>query len=69
MTLKEYIESLGPTPAEGAAEFVRRHGISERSTAHYRWGTRKPSPDVARKLVAESPLTWEDIYPPKADTP
>lgn len=63
MTLKEYIESLGSDGPSAMAEFAKRHKISLRSTAHYRWGTRQPRPEIARRLVAESPLTWDDIYP------
>lgn len=57
MTLKEYIESLG------MEAFAERYGLTIRATAHYRWGTRKPKPDVARRIVEDSPLTWDDIYP------
>ena len=57
MTLKEYIRSCG-----GPKKFAEKHGLGERAAVAYAYGERVPQRKVAAKLVAESDLTFDDIY-------
>lgn len=56
MTLADYIQSIG------LAEFCRRFDIKERTGYSYMLRERLPRREVARKILANSPLTWDDIY-------
>lgn len=60
MDLKTYIKQLG-----GPLAFTKKHGwITYRSAIAYSCGARRPQPETARRLIAESPVTWEGIYGP-----
>jgi hypothetical protein len=56
MDLPEYIQKVGD------AEFARRFGIKERTALAYRCRQRRPRPDLAVKIIAETPVTWAGIY-------
>lgn len=58
MDLKSYIKAVG-----GPMKFSQKHKwISYRSAISYSCGARTPRPKVAKRLIAESPVTWEGIY-------
>lgn len=57
MDLKAYIKECG-----GPKKFAKKHGLTERAAAAYAYGERVPQRKVAEQLVAESPLTFDDIY-------
>lgn len=57
MTLKEYIRSCG-----GPKKFAKKHGFTHRAAVAYAYGERVPERKAAAKLVAESDLTYDDIY-------
>lgn len=56
MNLPEYIRQT--TPEAFAAQFK----IKKRIAVSYMYGARKPRPDLAARIVAATPLKWEDIY-------
>lgn len=56
MLLSEYIKQVG------AKAFAERFGVTERAAFSWQYGTRFPRKETARKIVAESPVTWNDIY-------
>lgn len=58
MDLRSFIKALG-----GPKAFSERYPwISYRAAVNYACGTRWPKPEVARRIVAETPVTWEGIY-------
>jgi hypothetical protein len=56
MNLPDYIKKIG------TAEFSRKFGVSVSAAAMYRRRERMPRPDIAQKIVAQSPVTWDAIY-------
>jgi hypothetical protein len=58
MRLSEYIKQIG------VKEFAEKFGITERAALAYQQGTRRPRPEVAQRIVDDSPVTWEGIYSP-----
>jgi hypothetical protein len=58
MNLPDYIRQIG------AKEFAKKFGVSERAAIAYRQRTRLPKPEIAERIVAGSPVTWEGIYAP-----
>ena len=58
MDLRSFIKALG-----GPKAFSKRYPwISYRAAVNYAYGIRWPKPEVARRIVAETPVTWEGIY-------
>ena len=63
MNLSEYIKK------QGAKKFAERFGVTERAAKAWQYRTRKPRTEVAQKIVAETPVTYEGIYgPPSSET-
>ena len=60
MDLKSYLEALGDRRA--SAEL----GVAKRTIRAYRAGVRRPSPEVAARIVAgsEGRVSYADIYEP-----
>lgn len=56
MNLPEYIRSLG------VEEFSRRYSVSERAAVSWLYRQRTPRAAVARRIVKDSPVTWDGIY-------
>jgi hypothetical protein len=56
MNLSDYIKQVGPKA------FAEKFGITERAALSYQYRTRTPRPALARKIVSESPVTWEGIH-------
>jgi hypothetical protein len=56
MELQKYIEKVGD------AAFAKKFGVAERTALAYRCGQRKPRPELAARIVAESPVTWAGIF-------
>lgn len=56
MTLSEYIRKTSP------AVFAKQFEIEERVAVSYMYEARKPKPELAARIVAQTPLKWEDIY-------
>jgi hypothetical protein len=56
MNLSEYIR------AQGAKKFAAKFGVTERAALAWQYQTRKPRPEVAQKIVATTPVTYEGIY-------
>lgn len=56
MNLPDYIRQTTPTA------FAKQFGIEERVAVSYMYGARKPRPELAARIVAATPLKWEDIY-------
>jgi hypothetical protein len=46
----------------GDVKFSELYGVSRRAACAYRLRTRLPRADLAGRLVAETPVTWEGIY-------
>lgn len=65
MLLTDYIRETG------VAEFAARFDITKRAATSYLQLRRLPKAALARRLVAETPVTWEGIYglDPKPDSP
>jgi hypothetical protein len=61
VNFKSFIEREG---MEKVASVV---GLTPRAIKDWRFGYRRPRPDMAITLIAyaKGDLTWEDIYPPK----
>lgn len=55
MNLSDYIRQVG------AKEFAARFGFSERAALAWQYKTRRPRPEAARRIVAETPVTWAGI--------
>lgn len=58
MNLSDFIRSIG------VGEFARRFGVSERAATSWLYGQRLPRAAVAKRIVADSPVTWDGIYAP-----
>ena len=56
MTLSEYIAVMG------ARKFAALIGITLRATHGYQFGDRTPRREVAQRIVALTPVTWEGIF-------
>lgn len=56
MKLSDYIREVTP---EG---FAKRFGGTPRAAIAYMYGARIPRPKLARRIVGQSPVTWEGIY-------
>jgi hypothetical protein len=56
MNLPDYIKQVGDKT------FADRFGVSERAAMSYRLQDRVPRSKLAKKIVAETPVTWEGIY-------
>lgn len=56
MTLPQYIREVGPEV------FAKRFGITVRAALAYMYGQRSPRPELARKIVAKTPVDWEGVY-------
>ena len=66
MTLRDYIKSLGDGNGEqGATRFAEIYNIERRRAVSYLYQQRFPKPGLARRIVADSPVTWEGIYEEK----
>lgn len=63
MNLSDYIAEIGDK------QFAGKFGVSERTAMSYRLRDRKPKPELAERIVAESPVTWEGIYATPAAVP
>ena len=58
MKLPEYIREMG------IEAFAKRYNVTERAARAYQQRQRRPKPDVAQRIVDDSPVTWEGIYAP-----
>lgn len=56
MTLAEYIRKIGPSV------FAHKFGVTERTAFSYIYGTRKPRPALAERIVKETPVSWAGVY-------
>jgi len=56
MELSEYIRE------QGAKQFAKRFGVTERAALAWQYKTRRPRAEVAQKIVANTPVTFEGIY-------
>jgi hypothetical protein len=56
MNLPQYIAKIGD------AEFAAKFGVAVRTAAAYRLGERQPRPELAEKIVAQSPVKWTGVY-------
>lgn len=56
MELSEYIRK------HGAKKFAERFGVTERAALSWQYKTRRPRAEVAQKIVASTPVTFEGIY-------
>lgn len=56
MRLQEYIKKVGPKT------FAEKFGVTERAAISWQYGARRPRAEIAQKIVAGSPVTWEGIY-------
>jgi hypothetical protein len=56
MTLADYIREIGPE------EFARRFNIKPRTACSYMYGDRRPRPDLAERIVNETPVDWHGVY-------
>ena len=56
MTLSQYIREVGvPT-------FAKQFRITVRAAESYMYGTRRPRPELAQKIVAKTPVGWDGVY-------
>lgn len=60
MKLPDYIRRIG------TKEFAEKFGVTERAAIAYQDRTRRPRPEIAKRIVDNSPVTWEGIYSPEA---
>jgi len=58
MNLSDYIRE------QGAKKFAASIGVTERAALAWQYGTRKPRTELAQKIVAKTPVTYEGIYGP-----
>lgn len=56
MNLPDYIKQIG------VKSFAEKFGVTERAALAWQYRTRKPRSQIAEKIVANSPVTWEGIY-------
>ena len=55
MNLSDYIRQIG------AREFADRFGVTERAALAWQYRTRIPRTQLAKRIVAETPVTWAGI--------
>ena len=58
MKLSDYIRQ------HGAKKFAAKFGVTERAALAWQYRTRLPRAEVAQKIVASTPVTYEGIYGP-----
>jgi hypothetical protein len=56
MELSDYIRK------QGAKKFAERFGVTERAALAWQYRTRRPRAEIAQKIVAGTPVTYEGIY-------
>lgn len=56
MTLSDYIREIG------VDKFAKRFGVTERAATAYMYGARRPRPELAKQIVAKTPVDWEGVY-------
>ena len=56
MRLSDYIRELG------VPKFAKKFRVTERAATAYMYGARRPRPEVAERIVRESPVDWAGIY-------
>ena len=56
MKLADYIAKIGDQA------FAEKFGITERAALSYRLRQRRPKPELAARIVQETPVTWKGIY-------
>ena len=62
MNLSDYIRQIG------AKEFSTQFGVTERAARAWQYQTRIPRKEVAKRIVAETPVTWAGISGQEAVT-
>lgn len=60
MKLPDYIKRIG------IQKFAEKFGVTERAALAYQQRARRPRPEVAQRIVDNSPVTWEGIYAPES---
>ncbi len=55
MNLSDYIRQVG------AKEFAAQFGVTKRAALAWQYRTRTPRSKVAKRIVAETPVTWAGI--------
>lgn len=55
MNLSDYIRRVG------TKEFAARFGVTERAALAWQYRTRIPRTEIAKRIVAETPVTWAGI--------
>lgn len=61
MNLSDYIKEFG------AKKFAQQFGVTERAALAWQYRTRIPRPEIAQKIVANTPVTYEGIYGPPSE--
>lgn len=56
MNLSAYIRQIG-VPA-----FAKKFRVSERAALSWQYGARRPRPNIAKRIVDNSPVTWDGIH-------
>ncbi len=56
MKLTDYIAKIGDEA------FAEKFGITRRAALSYRLRERRPKPELAARIVQETPVTWKGIY-------
>ena len=62
MNLSDYIRK------QGAKNFAAKFGVTERAALAWQYRTRMPRAEIAQKIVANTPVTYEGIYGPASST-
>lgn len=55
MNLSDYIRQIT------AKEFAAQFGVTERAALAWQYRTRIPRTEIAKRIVAETPVTWAGI--------
>ncbi len=55
MNLSDYIRQVG------AKQFAAHFGVTERAALAWQYRTRIPRTELAKRIVAETPVTWAGI--------
>jgi hypothetical protein len=55
MNLSDYIKQTG------AKDFAAQFGVTERAALAWQYKTRIPRTEMAKRIVAETPVTWAGI--------
>lgn len=58
MNLPDYIRDVG------VKTFAEKFGVTERAAYSWMLRARTPRKEIAKKIVAKSPVDWEGIYCP-----